>query len=151
MSQSLAKLWIHIIFSTKNREPFLENLKIREQMHAYLVQVTRDMKSPAAMVGGVADHVHLLCLQDKNAKIPDLIAKLKQTSSKWIKTKGNAFANFYWQAGYGVFSVSQSAVPAVKEYIANQATHHRHMGFKEEFRLHLERHCLDYDERYVWD
>ena len=120
-------------------------------MHAYLAEISRDLKSPSVMVGGVEDHVHLLCLQDKHVTLPDLVGKMKRTSSKWIKTKGARYAHFYWQSGYGGFSVSQSAVPEVKKYIANQEEKHRGMNFQDEYRLYLKRHEIDYDERYVWD
>ena len=151
MTQTLTKLWVHIIFSTKNRQPFLDNPQIRGEMFAYPAEVTRDMNSPSTIVGGMEDHVHILCLQHKNITLPDLVGKLKRTSSKWIKSKGREYADFYWHSGYGAFSVSQSAVPDVKNYIANQQEKHRDMSFQEEFRLYLKRHGVVFDERYVWE
>ena len=133
MPQSLSQIWIHIIYSTKNRHPFLEDEKIRKEMHAYLAQVCTNQQAPAAIVGGVEDHVHVLCNLSKNICVKDLVGELKRDSSKWIKKKGNGLKNFYWQAGYGAFSVSSSKLPAVMNYIRNQEKHHKKVSFQEEF------------------
>ena len=151
MSQSLSQIWLHIIFSTRNREPFLPEKQVREKVHGYLAGICKEMKSPALMVGGIEDHVHILCNQSKNLALKDLIQNLKQDSSKWIKREWPNLYSFYWQQGYGAFSVSPSHVDKVRHYIATQEEHHRKIGFQNEFRSFLERYQVPYDERYVWD
>jgi REP element-mobilizing transposase RayT len=150
MSQSLARNLVHRIFSTKNRAPLLD-AAIRPEVNSYLAGILREWDSPAILVGSVADHVHALFVLSKNHALCKVVEEVKRGSSKWIKTKGDAFADFYWQNGYGAFSVSQSNVPGVRQYIANQEEHHRRLTFQEEFRLFLKRHGVEYDERYVWD
>ncbi len=151
MSQSLAKVYIHIIFSTKQRQPFLANKSLRSEMHAYLGGACKNLDSLVITVGGVADHVHILCCLSKNISIADLVGEIKRSSSKWIKTKDLILRKFAWQSGYGVFSVSQSQVEQVRVYILNQEKHHRRKLFQDEFREFLERYQTEYNERYVWD
>ena len=151
MSQSLAKLYVHIVFSTKNREPLLADGDIRAQIHAYLGSVLKEYESPALLVGGTADHSHALCLLSKTQTLAKVIGESKRSSSKWIKTKGNSFASFEWQAGYGAFSVSHSNAGRVQTTIANQAEHHRNISFQEEFLGFLKKHSVEYDERYLWN
>ena len=151
MPQSLCRNWIHSIFSTKNRVGFLGDPSVAQQMHAYLAKICQELGSPAALIGGVEDHVHILCNQSKNICTADLIGELKRESSKWIKTLGGDLTGFYWQNGYGAFSVSHSQVPTVKGYIRNQPEHHRKTTFKDELREFLRKYELEYDERYVWD
>jgi REP element-mobilizing transposase RayT len=150
MSQSLVKNLIHLIFSTKNRAPLLAP-EIRPEMNSYLAGILRQWHSPAVLVGSVADHVHILFSLSKNQALCKIIEEVKRGSSKWIKTKGEAFADFFWQGGYGAFSVSPSNAPAVRRYIENQDQHHRKVTFQDEFRAFLKRHDVEYDERYVWD
>jgi putative transposase len=149
MSQSLANLLAHLIFSTKNREPLLGDKDLRQRTHAYLAAVLKDMQCPALIVGGVADHVHILCQLAKTQSVSDIMEHLKASSSKWLKTEGSR--TFSWQRGYGAFSVSQSHVDAVISYIQKQEEHHRTITFEEEFRLILKRYRVAFDERYVWD
>lgn len=150
MAQSLAKVLVHIIFSTKCRQRLLTKT-IREELHAYLVGTLRNLDSPAILVNSVEDHVHILCSLSRKYAISKLLEETKKESSKWIKTKGASFRGFHWQNGYGVFSVSQSRLEATRRYIAEQEKHHRRMSFQEEFRRFLDRHQIPYDERYVWD
>ena len=150
MPQSLCKNFIHLIFSTKNRKAYLKD-DIRSEMHTYLSGILRNWDSPSIIVGGVEEHVHILFLLSKNHALKDIVEEVKTGSSKWIKTKHSKFAQFYWQNGYGAFSVSQSNVEDVRRYIANQAEHHRRVSFQDEFRELLKRHGVEYDERYVWD
>ena len=150
MSQSLAKNMIHLIYSTKNRAPFLTP-EIRPEMNSYLAGILRQWESPAIIVNSVEDHAHLLFALSKNHALKKVVEEVKKGSSKWIKTKGSAFIDFYWQGGYGAFSVSPSNVAAVREYIATREEHHRKVTFQEEFRAFLEKHGIEYDERYVWD
>jgi len=150
MSQSLAKNILHLIFSTKGREPLL-TADLRPLLHSYMGAILNQWDSPAILVNSVADHVHILLCLSKNYALKKVVEEVKKGSSKWIKSKGPDFATFFWQAGYGAFSVSQSNVPSVKRYISNQETHHRRLGFQDEFRAFLKKHGIDYDERYVWD
>jgi REP element-mobilizing transposase RayT len=151
MSQSLSQTWVHIIFSTKDRKPFLYEKEMRERVFAYLGGVCRDLESAAVNIGGVADHVHILCSQSKNIAQKDLLRHLKQGSSKWIKQEWPHLSNFYWQGGYGAFSVSPSHVDLVRDYIARQEEHHQSVGFQDEYRTILKKYKIPYDERYVWD
>jgi REP element-mobilizing transposase RayT len=149
VSQSLANLLTHLIFSTKNREPFLADKDLRQRTHAYLAAVLKDLQCPALVIGGVADHVHILCRLAKTQSISGIMEHLKASSSKWLKTQG--IRAFSWQRGYGAFSVSQSHVASVVSYIQKQEEHHRTITFEEEFRLFLKRYRVAFDERYVWD
>jgi REP element-mobilizing transposase RayT len=120
-------------------------------MHAYLATIMKAYESPAQIVGGTADHVHILCGLSRSATVAKLIGEAKRSSSKWIKTKGGDLELFQWQNGYGVFSVSYSKITEVREYISNQMNHHKKMSFQEEYRLFLRKHSLDFDEAHVWD
>ena len=151
LTQSLSQIWLHIIFSTKDREPLLPDKTVREKVHAYLAGICNRMKSPALIVGGIEDHVHLLCSQSRNIALKNLVQNVKQDSSKWIKRQWPGLNEFYWQQGYGAFSVSPTRVKAVRNYIATQEEHHRKVGFQDEFRLFLERYRVSFDERYIWD
>jgi putative transposase len=150
MSQSLVQNLLHLVFSTKHRAPLL-TADIRPEMNSYLAGILRAWDSPAILVNSVEDHVHLLFALSKNHALKKVVEEVKKGSSKWVKTKGPAFADFYWQAGYGAFSVSQSNVEAVRRYIANHEEHHRKMTFQDELRSLLKNHGIEYDERYVWD
>jgi len=150
MAQSLAKLVTHVIFSTKNRRPILDE-GVREPLCAYFVGILRHWESPAILVNAVEDHVHILCCLSKNHALAKVIEEIKKGTSKWLKTQPGDLAEFHWQNGYGAFSVSESNVEQVRSYIAGQAEHHRRMTFQEEFRLFLERYNVSFDERYVWD
>jgi putative transposase len=151
MSQSLAQILVHIIFSTKSRYKFLSDFEVRHQMHAYLATVFRTYQSPSLEVGGAADHIHALCSLSKTLSVAELIEDVKKASSKWINTKGGLYTKFHWQSGYGAFSVSPSQAAAVRRYIRNQEQHHRRITFEEEFRRILQKHGVEYNERYVWD
>ncbi|MEX1139773.1 MAG: IS200/IS605 family transposase [Bacteroidota bacterium] len=151
MAQSLSKVLLHIVFSTKNRFSFLIDREIRAQMHAYLGGICRGVDCPALIVGGVADHCHILCRLHRTLSISDFVGNVKRESSKWIKTKGHVLTKFGWQNGYGAFSVGQSEVERVKAYIRDQEIHHKTKTFQDEYRAFLREFEIDYDERYVWD
>ena len=151
MPQSLAQIYLHIIFSTKNRHPFLRDDGLRNEMHNYLGGTCNQLECPVLRVGGVADHVHILCRLSRKMATSDLIAETKRESSKWIKTKDVRLANFHWQDGYGAFSISPSHVEPVVEYIRNQEIHHKKESFQDEFRRLLRKYEIEFDERYVWD
>jgi putative transposase len=150
MPQSLSRILVHMIFSTKNRERFLSP-EICAELHPYLAVVLREDGCPALQVGGVEDHVHLLFGLSRTRTVAQIVETVKTNSSKWIKTKGPAFAEFHWQAGYGAFSIGQSNVDAVIRYIQDQEEHHRKATFQEEYRRFLKRYQVPYDEKYVWD
>jgi putative transposase len=149
MSQSLSNILVHLIFSTKNRECFLLDKRLRERSHAYLAEILRDFKTPSLIVGGVADHVHALCHLSRTQTIAKVIEHLKTSSSKWLKTEGHPA--FSWQRGYGAFSIGASTIDSTMLYIKNQEEHHQRMTFQEEYRLFLKRYRIAFDERYVWD
>jgi putative transposase len=150
MSQSLSKVVIHVIFSTKDRHPWLD-VNVRPRMHAYLATICRDAGAEAFRVGGMADHVHLVMTLPRTLSQAEMLEGLKATSSKWIKGLARDYRHFHWQRGYGAFSVSPSQLDAVLEYVDTQEEHHRDRTFQEEYREFLRKHGVDYDERYMWD
>ena len=150
MPQSLSAILIHLVFSTKNREPFITPT-IETELHPYMAKVFRELKSPSLTIDGTSDHVHILFSLGRVIKLADLVEEVKTESSKWIKTKGREFRNFHWQRGYGAFSIGQSNVAALKRYIRNQKQHHRRVTFQDEYRKFLKAYGIEYDERYVWD
>ena len=150
MPQSLSKVILQIVFSTKNREPWLEP-DVRPRMHAYLATVCRDLGAELVRVGGVADHVHIVTTLPRTVSQAEFIEQMKKTSSKWIKALDARYRGFFWQRGYGAFSVSLSQLDTVLDYVKAQQQHHRTRTFQEEYRELLRKHGIDFDERYVWD
>ena len=150
MSQSLTRLYAHLIFSTKNRQAFLDET-IRPRVHGYLASVIRDLESPWVVVGGIADHVHILFDMGKMVAPVKFVEQAKRESSKFIKTLGRDYAKFYWQRGYGMFSVSPNDRDEAERYVRNQEQHHRRLTFHDEYRAMLRHYGVDYDEQYVWD
>ena len=150
MPQSLARNLVHLVFSTKNREPALTEA-VRVPLCAYASAVLRDLDSHVIAMNAWLDHVYILFTLSKNHALAQVVMEVKRATSKWIKTQGTGFAKFHWQSGYGAFSIGQSGVEDVKAYIANQAEHHRVKSFEEEFRSFLKRYEMEFDERYVWD
>ena len=150
MPQSLANILVHLIFSTKNRVPLIHP-EIEDELYRYLASVCRSCGCPAHRIGGTEDHVHIACTLSRTMTVSDLLEEIKKRSSKWMKMKSTDFARFYWQGGYGAFSIGQSQLARLKRYIAGQKEHHRQKTFQEEFREFLEKYGVDYDERYVWD
>ncbi len=150
MQQSLAINLVHLIYSTKNREPLL-TAEARSKLFAYQAGIFKQWNSPAVVIGGVEDHVHALFLLSKNHTLVKVIEEVKKSSSKWIKSESRAFEGFHWQSGYGAFSLSPPHVPQIRAYIEGQTEHHKTETFQEEFRTFLERYKIEYDEKYVWD
>jgi len=150
MGQSLLKIYVHIVFSTKHREPILKG-KVEEELHAYLGGICNNLDCQPLKIGGYTDHVHILCMLSKKITVMKLLEELKSHSSKWLKTKGDVYRNFYWQNGYGAFSVNPAETEKVITYIANQHEHHDRKSFQEEYRIFLEKYQVEYDERYVWE
>jgi REP-associated tyrosine transposase len=150
MAQSLSKVYVHLIFSTKNRERTLRE-DIRPDLHAYIGGILRDLDSPCIEINTEPDHAHLLFILSRTHTISDAVGQAKRGSSSWLKTRDRVYSQFHWQNGFGAFSVSQSAVGEVREYIRSQAEHHKRLSFQDEFRMFLKRYEIDFDERYVWD
>jgi len=148
MAQSLAKILVHLIFSTKNREATIP-AETRPQLHAYLVGILANRTCPALQVGGTADHVHVLFSLGRTTTVADIVEEAKKSSSKWMKRHG--VPGFAWQAGYGAFSIGQSQVSTVVRYIQQQERHHRSLTFQDELRQFFDLYGVSYDERYVWD
>ncbi len=151
MAQSLAKILLHMVFSTKERRPFLRDKPLREELHRYLGGILTNLEGQPLIIGGVEDHVHLLFAHSRTATVADVVKELKSGSSVWLKSKSPEMADFAWQNGYGVFSIGQSQVDDVRAYIAGQEEHHRKISFQDEFRRLLQRYEIEFDERYVWD
>jgi len=152
MSQSLARVTIHVVFSTKNREPYLRDTDLRHQLFAYMATILRDnVDSPALLINGVDDHIHGLIALSRKFALMNVIKEAKTETSKWLKRQAPELQAFSWQSGYGAFSVSESRLAAVRNYIANQEEHHRKSTFQDEFRRLCARHNLTIDERYVWE
>ena len=150
MPQSHTKLYAHLVFSTKNRQPLLDS-SIGARVHAYLATIIRDLDSPWVVVGGVEDHVHILFDMGKMHAPVKFVEKVKRESSKFVKTLGSQYEKFYWQRGYGMFSVSPRDRDEAEAYVRHQEEHHRTKTFQEEYRALLEQYGIEYDEEHVWD
>lgn len=150
MGQSLVKNYLHIVFSTKYRQPLIHP-PVEAALHSYLGGICNRLECQVLKVGGYTDHIHILCILSKKIALMKLMEELKSHSSKWVKTKGPGYENFYWQDGYGAFSVKPSEVDRVIAYIANQHQHHSKQTFQDEYRGYLKKYKVEYDERYVWD
>ncbi|MGA2175033.1 MAG: IS200/IS605 family transposase [Verrucomicrobiota bacterium] len=151
MSQSLAKILVHTVFSTKDRRPLLRDPSIRAELHRYLGGILANQDCQPIIVGGVEDHVHILSALSRTCQAAGMVKEVKRGSSLWIKTKSADLRDFAWQNGYGIFSIGFSQIEAVRRYIAEQENHHRKVSFQEEFRQLLKRYEIEFDERYVWD
>jgi REP element-mobilizing transposase RayT len=149
MAQSHSSILVHVIFSTKARAPVLAPA-VRDELFKYLAGVAKGEGATAHAIGGVEDHVHLLVTLPRTKTLAALVESFKSSSSRWLKTKGEALRFFAWQNGYGAFSVSHSNASAVCAYIRNQEAHHRQVKFQDEVRLFLNRHAINFDERYLW-
>ncbi len=150
MGQSLVKVYVHFTFSTKCRQPLIDP-SVEKELYAYLGGACNHLDCQTIIVNGHIDHVHILCMLSKKITIVKLMEDVKSQSSKWIKTKGDQYRNFYWQDGYGAFSVNYRGVDSVAHYIARQKEHHQHIGFKEECRILFKENGLDLNENYFWD
>jgi REP element-mobilizing transposase RayT len=151
MPQSLSAVYIHVVFSTKHRRPQLRDAARRGALHAYLGSVSKNLDCPPILVGGIEDHVHLFCRFGRTITQAEWVKELKRVSNLWLQEQGPDYADFQWQGGYADFSVSQSKLTEVKQYIAGQEEHHRKLSFQDELRALLRRHEIEWDERYVWD
>jgi REP element-mobilizing transposase RayT len=150
MAQSLAKVFLHVVFSTKERKPLIIP-QIESHLFRYISTICDSNKCPLHKIGGMDDHIHLLLELSRTITIAKIVENIKSHSSRWVKSEFIHMKEFSWQSGYGVFSVDSSTYEAVNNYIANQKTHHKKIDFKEEFLLLLKRENLEYDERFLWD
>jgi REP element-mobilizing transposase RayT len=148
MSQSFSKFYSHIVFHTKNNVKFIRE-EIEDELYSYMGGILRNIKSIPFQIGGTYDHIHILCTLPRIMTLADLAEEVKKSSSKWIKTKGAQYRNFYWQEGYGGFSVGWSQVEIVKRYIRNQKQHHAKVSFIDEYKRLLDENGIEYDERYL--
>jgi len=155
MSQSLSQLYVHIVFHINCNDAVIIPEKLQNNLHAYIAAICKNQDSSSIIVGGIDDHVHLLCRLSKNITAAKLLEEIKANSSKWIKTQADEFGSrlnkFSWQKGYGIFSVSLSKIDNVKQYISNQKEHHKKISFKDEYILLLKKHNVEYDEQYLWN
>ncbi len=150
MSQSLTDIILHIVFSTKNRQPWILP-EVEQELFQYICGVANNLKCSVIRINGMEDHIHILCSLGKTISVSELVSELKSSSSRWIKSKGDQHRLFCWQAGYGGFSVSRPNVEGVIEYISKQKEHHQKISFQDEFLAMLQRAKVDYDEKYLWD
>jgi len=151
MPQSLSRIYLHLIWSTKDRHQFLNNPDILKATHSYLAGAFKTLESIPIQIGGVSDHVHCLVTLPRTRTIADLVKEAKRVSTNWLKEQSPDLSKFHWQGGYSAFSVSQSNVDQVSRYILNQDEHHKKTSFKDEYREFCQRHGVELDERYVWD
>lgn len=149
MGQSLAQVYIHLIFSTKNRYPFIDE-NIEKDLFAYIGGIIKHLKGMPFCIGGTSDHIHILCSFPRTVTLSDFLKEIKGSSSHWIKTKENRYRKFAWQDGYAAFSVSSSKKQIVERYILEQKIHHEKISFKEELISFLEQYAIEYDETYLW-
>ena len=150
MPQSLTQLYVHIVFSTKYRQPLISD-EVKESLYQYLGGICRELECYPIKVGGYYDHVHILCSHSRKITLMKLLEEVKKSSSKWMKTKGDDYAGFYWQDGYAAFSVSHSKLQVVSDYISNQYAHHSSQSFQNECRTLLKNHDIDFDEKHLWE
>ncbi len=150
MPQSLSAVYIHLVFSTKERRPFLRDETIRESLHSYLGGISKQLECAPIITGGMEDHVHLLARFGRTITQAEWVKELKRVSNPWLKEQ-HSIRDFEWQGGYADFSVSASNLEQVKKYITNQEQHHRKMDFQDELRTLLRRYHIEWDERYIWD
>jgi REP element-mobilizing transposase RayT len=150
MPQSFSNNFVHIVFSTKYRTPFLHE-GIRDRMFAYMGGICNQFESCPIIIGGYTDHVHLLVNLSRKIALMKFAEEVKTHSSRWVKTVNEQCTDFYWQHEYAGFSVDKTSIERIKNYIANQQKHHEIKEFQNEFRSLLDEHDMEYDERYMWD
>jgi len=141
---------MHIVFCTKNREPLIFP-PFEIELHSFMAGICNNYECQSIKIGGYNDHVHVLCMLSKKIALMNLVKELKRESSLWVKTKNESLTHFYWQDGYGGFSVSSGDVEKVSNYIASQHEHHRKQSFQDEYRRIMKKYKVEYDEKYVWD
>jgi putative transposase len=149
MAQTLTRLLVHTIFSTRNRANLIKP-DLEPDLHAYMGGICRNLDSPLLAAGGTANHVHLLISVSKNISLADLLRDVKKDSSRWTKSNGSDFGDFAWQEGYGAFTIGESQVEDLKNYLARQKEHHQTVSYEDEFLAFLKKYNMPYDDRYMW-
>ncbi|MGJ1364317.1 IS200/IS605 family transposase [Sphingobacterium spiritivorum] len=149
MSQSLSKMYVHIIFHTKYNQPLIRP-EVEKELYAYIGGIIKENDSVPVKINGTQDHIHILAIMSKNIALAKLVEEIKRNSSRWIKSKGAKYEQFAWQGGYAGYSVSQSVVGRVKKYIENQKEHHKTKSFRDEYVAFLKEYGIDFDEDYLW-
>ncbi len=150
MSQSLSDIILHIVFSTKERQPWIQR-DVEEELYRFINGVCRNLDCSVIKINGVEDHIHILLQLGRTTSTSKLISEVKSSSSRWIKTKGNQYSKFAWQGGYGAFSVSRPTIEGAIKYLSSQKEHHKTVTYKEELLVMLQRAQISYDEKYLWD
>jgi len=150
MAQSLVRNYIHLVFSTKHRQSFIDE-SIENELFNYLGGICKKLECQPIIVGGHLDHVHILCLLSRKIALMKLLEEVKSHSSKWVKTGGESYSDFYWQDGYGAFSVNPKEIDVVVKYISTQKAHHTRKTFQTELLQFLKKYDVEYDERYLWE
>ena len=150
MPQTLSAVYVHIIFSTKERVEMIDH-SIRFRLWQYIGGICNNLECLPIQIGGTGNHIHILCKLSRAIPLQNLVTKIKSDSSKWIKTISAEYRDFFWQTGYGAFSVNPQETSNVVEYIRNQESHHCDRCFKDEFRLFLKKYAVEYNEKYLWD
>ena len=141
---------MHIVFSTKGREPFITK-ELENELYAYIYGICRSLKSPIHVINGTSDHIHILLEQHRTISLSDLVSKIKANSSRWVKSHLYGCQRFCWQRGYGYFGVSRQQFDLVRKYILSQKEHHTKIGFQDEMRSAYIQMCIAFDEKYLWD
>ena len=149
MSQSLCKIYLHIIFHVKNTSPTIDEAHWT-RVHSYIGQLINITGCQTIRVGGIEDHIHVVCILSRNETVAHLVEEIKRNSSRWLKTLNSKYASFAWQGGYAAFSISQSIVEKTVEYVNNQKTHHQKNSYEDEYVQFLEKYRIDYDEKYLF-
>ena len=149
MSQSLSKLYLHLIFHIKSQSVSISPDDC-DDLYAYMGAIVKDNESIPILINGTTNHVHILCVMSKNIALSKLVEEIKRHSSRWIKTRSNYYKKFAWQGGYAGFSVSQSLHDKTKRYIEKQKEHHKKMTSKEELIIFFKEYNIEFDERYLW-
>ncbi len=150
MALSLSNVYVHIVFSTKHRQNLIDST-IVTRLYEYIGGICKSLECNPIKVGGFTDHVHVLCILSRKITQADLLEKIKKQSSLWIKKQGEQYNNFYWQRGYGIFSVNPSEIKIVENYIANQHEHHYRKSFQKEYVAFLNKYDIEYDDKYIWE
>lgn len=150
MPQSYTKIYLHIVFSTKHRKATIDD-SIKKSLHEYIGGTCRELDCLPIQIGGYHDHVHILCQLSRKITVMKLLEEIKKSSSRWIKTKGDDYAAFYWQDGYAAFSVGYTELQKVADYIRDQEQHHSDRTYQTECRKLLKKYNVDYDEKYFWE
>ena len=150
MAQSLSNILLHIVFSTKHRQPFIDE-GIEAELFKYLATACNTLGCPTHGIGAADDHIHIACNLGRTIAVSKLIQEIKQDSSQWMKSQGLQYSDFAWQNGYGAFSIGQSQLADLQRYITGQRDHHRRESFQDEFRRLLAKYEIEVDERYAWD